>query len=132
MARIAGRGIESSQRLRRHRWVVERTPAWLARFRRPAIRYERSASIHLAVTTLACALVTLNHANGSIRRFYSIGRRDMQPQEVVQRVRRHLRCEDLLVFASTITGPLRALGGEHKIRLSSVAAVGFKDGLQLC
>ncbi|TXM96670.1 IS5/IS1182 family transposase, partial [Methylobacterium sp. WL64] len=34
--------------------------AWLARFRRLAIRYERRADIHLAFTTLACALVTLN------------------------------------------------------------------------
>ena len=39
--RNAGRGIESSQRLGRHRWAVERTPAWPARFRRPAIRDER-------------------------------------------------------------------------------------------
>ena len=58
--RTARRGIESSQRLGRHRWVVERTLAWLARFRRLAIRYERRADIHLAFTTLACALVTLN------------------------------------------------------------------------
>ncbi|TXN75913.1 IS5 family transposase [Methylobacterium sp. WL18] len=60
MPRIARRGIESSQRLGRHRWVVERTLAWLARFRRLVIRYERRADIHLAFTTLACALVTLN------------------------------------------------------------------------
>ncbi|TXN06761.1 IS5 family transposase [Methylobacterium sp. WL103] len=60
--RIARRGIESSQRLGRHRWVVERTLAWLARFRRLAIRYERRADIHLAFTTLACALVTSNQS----------------------------------------------------------------------
>ena len=60
MPRIARRGVESSQRLGRHRWVVERTLAWLARFRRLTIRYERRADIHLAFTTLACALVTLN------------------------------------------------------------------------
>ena len=63
--RIARRGIESSQRLGRRRWVVERTLAWLAQFRRLAIRYERRADIHLAFTTLACALVCL----GQIRRF---------------------------------------------------------------
>jgi transposase len=63
--RIARRGIENSERLRRHRWVVERTLAWLARFRRLAIRYERRADIHLAFTTLGCALVCLNQ----IRRF---------------------------------------------------------------
>jgi transposase len=60
--RIARRGIESSERLGRHRWVVERTLAWLARFRRLVVRYERRADIHLAFTTLGCALVCLNQA----------------------------------------------------------------------
>ncbi|WP_336492804.1 IS5 family transposase [Methylobacterium nigriterrae] len=55
--RIARRGIESSQRLGRHRWVVERTLAWFAQFRRLAIRYERRRDIHLAFTTLAAALI---------------------------------------------------------------------------
>ena len=41
--RIARPGIESSERLGRYRWVVERTLAWLGRFRRLAIRYERRA-----------------------------------------------------------------------------------------
>ncbi len=63
--RIARRGIESSQRLGRHRWVVERTHAWMARLRRLAIRYERREDIHLAFVTLGCALVCLNQ----IRRF---------------------------------------------------------------
>jgi transposase len=63
--RIARRGIESSERLGRHRWVVERTLAWLNRFRRLAVRYERREDIHLAFTTLGCALVCLNQ----IRRF---------------------------------------------------------------
>ncbi|MDJ0391702.1 IS5 family transposase [Roseomonas sp. E05] len=63
--RIARRGIESSQRLGKHRWVVERTFAWLSRFRRLTIRYEQRVDIHLAFTTLACALVCLNQ----IRRF---------------------------------------------------------------
>ncbi|UFN51639.1 IS5 family transposase (plasmid) [Roseomonas sp. OT10] len=63
--RIARRGVESSARLGRHRWVVERTFAWLARYRRLTIRYERRADIHLAFATLACALVCL----GQIGRF---------------------------------------------------------------
>ena len=63
--RIARRGIESSTHLGRHRWIVERTFAWLARYRRLTIRYESRADIHLAFTTLACALVCL----GQIRRF---------------------------------------------------------------
>jgi hypothetical protein len=32
--RFARRGIDSSERLGRHRWVVERTLAWLSRYRR--------------------------------------------------------------------------------------------------
>jgi transposase len=56
--RIARRGIESSARLGRHRWVVERTLAWFSQFRRLATRYERRADIHLAFTTLAAALIT--------------------------------------------------------------------------
>jgi transposase len=44
--RIARIGREWSTRLGRHRWVVERTLAWLNRMRRLAIRYERRADIH--------------------------------------------------------------------------------------
>jgi IS5 family transposase len=55
--RIARRGIESSERLGRHRWVMERTLAWLARFRRLTVRYERRADIHHAFLILACALI---------------------------------------------------------------------------
>ena len=62
--RIARRGIESSRRLGRHRWVVERTLAWMSRFRRLAIRYERSIDIHHAFTALACSLICLNALQG--------------------------------------------------------------------
>jgi transposase len=58
--RIARKGIESSQRLGRHRWVVERTLAWLAKHRRLTIRYERRADIHEAFLHLGCALICLN------------------------------------------------------------------------
>ena len=58
--RIARKGIESSERLGRHRWVVERTLAWLNRFRRLTVRYERRADIHEAFLTLGCALICLN------------------------------------------------------------------------
>lgn len=33
--RIARKGIESSERLGRRRWVIERTISWLAGYRRP-------------------------------------------------------------------------------------------------
>jgi transposase len=56
--RIARKGIESSERLGRHRWVVERTLAWLSRFRRLTVRYERRADIHEAFLLLGCILIT--------------------------------------------------------------------------
>ena len=57
--RIARRGIDSGEKLGRHRWKVERTLAWLAQFRRLAVRHERRADVHLAFTTLACAVVCM-------------------------------------------------------------------------
>jgi len=59
--RIARKGIESSTRLGRHRWVIERTLAWLSRYRRLTIRYERRVDIHQAFLTLGCALICFNH-----------------------------------------------------------------------
>jgi IS5 family transposase len=50
--RIARRGIESSQRLGRHRYVVERSLAWLVGYRRLQVRYERRADILLGSCTL--------------------------------------------------------------------------------
>ena len=60
-ARIARRGVESSERLGRHRWVVERTLAWLNRYRRLTVRYERRADIHEAFLHLGCSLICLNY-----------------------------------------------------------------------
>jgi transposase len=56
-SRIARRGIDSSERLGRHRWVVERTLAWVSRFRRLTIRYERRLDIFEAFHHLAAALI---------------------------------------------------------------------------
>jgi transposase len=60
-ARIARRGIDSSERLGRHRWVVERTLAWLNRYRRLSVRYERRDDIHEAFLHLGCSLICLNY-----------------------------------------------------------------------
>jgi len=57
LPRIARRGIESRERLGRHRWVVERTLAWFARFRRIAVRYERRADIFTAFHLIAASLI---------------------------------------------------------------------------
>lgn len=55
--RIARIAVEPKDRLGRHRWVIERTIAWLHRNRRLQIRYERRADIHQAFLTLACAKI---------------------------------------------------------------------------
>jgi transposase len=61
-SRIARKGIvESSEKLGRHRWVVERTLAWLAKYRRLTIRYERRDDIHEAFLYLGCSLICLNY-----------------------------------------------------------------------
>jgi transposase len=63
--RIARKGIESSTRLGRHRWVAERPFAWLHRNRRLLVRYERRADLHQAFLDLGAALICwqlLTHA----------------------------------------------------------------------
>jgi transposase len=57
--RIARRGVESGERLGRHRWVVERTLAWFTRFRRLTVRYERRLDVLLGLRLLAAGLVCL-------------------------------------------------------------------------
>jgi len=58
--RIARRQIDTSERLGRYRWVVERTGAWLKRFRRLRIRDEKLEEIHQAFLDLGCALICWN------------------------------------------------------------------------
>lgn len=55
--RIARRGIDSSERLGRFRWVAERTFAWLNQFRRLRVRHERRKDIHDAFLKLGCVLI---------------------------------------------------------------------------
>ena len=55
--RIARRGVESSTRLGRQRWKVERSLAWLPANRRLTVRYERRADILQAFLHMACVLV---------------------------------------------------------------------------
>ncbi|MGW3954037.1 transposase [Streptomyces sp. NPDC004752] len=49
--------VESSTRLGRHRWTIERTMSWLAGCRRLHRRYERKAEHFLAFTSIACTLI---------------------------------------------------------------------------
>lgn len=55
--RVARRGVESSTRLGRHRWKVERSLALLLANRRLTVRYERRADLLEAFLHLACALI---------------------------------------------------------------------------
>ena len=57
--RIARKGVERADRLGRHRWVVERTLAWLHHLRRLAVRSERRDDLHQAFLDLGCALLCL-------------------------------------------------------------------------
>nr|WP_179167094.1 IS5 family transposase [Streptomyces sp. 13-12-16] len=54
--RIARPGIESGERLGRHRWKIERSIARLFGYRRLTVRYERTGSHFLALLGLAAAL----------------------------------------------------------------------------
>jgi hypothetical protein len=56
-SRIARKGVESSQTLGRHRWVVERTLSWLHHLKRLRVREERRSDLHLALLQLGCCVV---------------------------------------------------------------------------
>jgi transposase len=56
-APLARKGIESSTRLGRHRWTIERTMSWLGGCRRLHRRYERKAEHFPAFTAIACSLI---------------------------------------------------------------------------
>jgi transposase len=55
------RPFEDHRLLRRyrHRWVIERTFAWLGSFRRLSVRYEREPRLYLALWHFAAALIAL-------------------------------------------------------------------------
>jgi transposase len=59
--RIARRGIESKERLGRHRWVIERTFAWLNKQRRLMIRFDWRAAHYAGFLHLGCALICWNY-----------------------------------------------------------------------
>jgi transposase len=60
-SRIARPRIESSEKLGRYRWVVERTIAWIDQMRRLVIRYERRDDIYDGFIQLGCALICFNY-----------------------------------------------------------------------
>ena len=58
--RIARCGVESSTRLGRHRWKVERSIAWLAGCRRLRVRYDRDSERFFAFAMPACDRLCYN------------------------------------------------------------------------
>jgi transposase len=58
-ARIARIGVDSSERLGRHRWVVERTISWVLHFKRLGLRYDRTAATLLPLLLLGITLINL-------------------------------------------------------------------------
>ncbi|MDQ0798258.1 transposase [Streptomyces sp. B1I3] len=58
---IARRGVPHGSGLGVHRWVVERTIAWIHGFRRLRVRRERRDDIHEAFLGLATCLITHRH-----------------------------------------------------------------------
>ncbi|WP_408649255.1 IS5 family transposase [Streptomyces herbicida] len=54
--RIARPGVESSERLGRHRWKIERSISWLFGYRRLTVRYERKGGHFLAFLGLAAVM----------------------------------------------------------------------------
>lgn len=47
-----------NKRDRARRWVVERTPSWINRFRRLLVRWEKKADNYLGLLHCACAVIT--------------------------------------------------------------------------
>jgi IS5 family transposase len=65
--RIARRRVESSSRLGRHRWKVERSLSWLSCWRRLQVRWDRDSGRWFAFVLLACAVVCFNACAGRAR-----------------------------------------------------------------
>lgn len=52
-------GRQDGRKLRRcrHRWIVERTIAWLGNFGRLVVRWERKVSVYKAFLHVACLII---------------------------------------------------------------------------
>jgi transposase len=61
---IAKRNTEHGSGLGKHRWVVEGVFAWLFKFRRLRVRYEKRDDIHTAFLTIGCLLICWNRIEG--------------------------------------------------------------------
>jgi transposase len=64
IARHLGAGVESSDCLERHRWVVERPMSWLSHVRRLANHHAQKANIYHVFLHPACSLIRLRRLEG--------------------------------------------------------------------
>jgi transposase len=63
---IARRKTDNGSGLGRARWVVERTFAWLHKFKRLLVRYDRHVEVHEAFLALGCCLVCFRRLQNSL------------------------------------------------------------------
>jgi transposase len=63
---IARRKAAHGSGLGRYRWVVERTFAWLHKYKRLLVRYDRRAEIHQAFLALGCCLICFKRLQHSL------------------------------------------------------------------
>ncbi len=100
--RIARRGIESSERLGRHRWVVERSFSWLLGCRRLGVRYERRADLLQGLLHLACALICLKFLDSGGSASEGVQHEEQLPRH---RLRRHVAGGQFAVRRSARPAP---------------------------
>ncbi|MCP1547273.1 hypothetical protein J2W76_000518 [Methylorubrum zatmanii] len=108
--RIVPKGIQSSERLGRHRWVAARNHACFNEFRRLPVRDEPRTDIYQAFTGLAASLITL----AQIRRF-------------CQALFAAFRAACRNPVAGNHGGIVRATGGNAPIRTSGLAGSGCRE-----
>lgn len=65
--RIARRGVESKERLGRHRWVAERSLGWFHQMKRLRIREEQDPEMHLALLRLGHCLLLYRELERHLR-----------------------------------------------------------------
>jgi IS5 family transposase len=65
--RIARRGVESSTRLGRHRWKIERSLSWLSCWRRLQVRWDRDCGRWFAFLLVACAVICFNRLSARFK-----------------------------------------------------------------
>ncbi len=124
-ARIARRGIESSTRLGRHRWRVERALSWLSCYRRLAVRWDRGSELWFAFVLLACALVGCNRLRHRPRRaaclLYKPRRRAVARKRHNHTVNDVLDVDRLVDELAAHDGETRSLATEALVGLGAAA-----------